>query len=342
MKKRKGLLLILGFFVATSLSACSGSWYVKEADITIEKGIFTYCAVQAYDQAYQITNISSNQIWDEEIDGKPVTDWIKEQTIENIKTYIAIEEKFAEIALELTDEDKAEISERYENEWILNGLLEYYGKIGVSQYDYRAVVTNTVKKEKLLVYYSDKLSENISGEMMQSYLEENYSSFMFVSFAYTDEAGESNKEEYQRLCSKVKEKETTLEALIKEYLESSRTDVSTSAQSTEEGGRLDIAISRDSYKFVTDFKEQLFEADNGAILYFDDTTNHTYNIVKKTNIIGDNYFMDQEKENILVVLREQAFAELLGEFVAGYDYKINSANVNSTNYKELISATTTS
>ena len=70
------------------------------------------------------------------MDGVSSEEWIKNKALEYCQRYVAIEKKFEELDLSLTEEENKEISSTIDSFWDTNG--ELYEKTAFPRIQYRA------------------------------------------------------------------------------------------------------------------------------------------------------------------------------------------------------------
>lgn len=206
---------------AASLSGCADSGYLMEiADVQIRNGIylsyqFTQAGnakskvSQAKEEAGEDTTI--DDLFAEQIDGVPVSDWIKSETMLDLRRYVAIQKLAEADNIALTDEERNEINSEI-NEWWdaedmyaqyiygTNTMGEYYESIGIGKESVRDLNLNEALGEKLFKSYYDKDgSIAVSDEDYNAYLTDNYASVFVLKIPYEDYQGitvtEENKPE---------------------------------------------------------------------------------------------------------------------------------------------------
>ena len=98
---------------AVSLSSCGADtkWAARSSDTELRAGIYIYNLLNEYYAAMDHMTDTDTDVLNITIDEKPSREWILEQTKEDLRKYIAVENKFTELGMELSDDDKTAIKE---------------------------------------------------------------------------------------------------------------------------------------------------------------------------------------------------------------------------------------
>lgn len=176
---KKIMAFIASVSVLWSLCACSDqSWSVRSGDTSMTMGAYVLFEYESYNEAMQELGITQQSekvvISNKKIGDKKASDWIKEKTLEKCKTFLYIENKFKEMNLSFTDDEKAEINASVDNYWGQVGSM--WEKKGVSKESFAAVVGEYPKKsEKIFKAIYDKDGTNpVSDDDIEKYVKENY------------------------------------------------------------------------------------------------------------------------------------------------------------------------
>ena len=105
---KKALCLLLALCMAASLGACyseDNTWAAKHGDDVMPIGSYIYYLSSAYTDAG--SRVSANdKILEGTIDGQGAKEWIKDRALAYIGAYYYVCDKFDELGLALTDEDR--------------------------------------------------------------------------------------------------------------------------------------------------------------------------------------------------------------------------------------------
>lgn len=196
---------------AVSMAGCVDTGYIGTVDgMDIRNGIYLWCMQTAYGDAHtEVSEVKSeagdtseiSNLFEETVDGKPANDWIKENTVAELRRYVAVNRLFEENGLALTAEENADIQDYVNGIWDnedwyaqyiygTNTMGEYYDSIGMGVDTVRDVYTTNKKEAKLLeALYSEGGAKAVPAEELNSYLTENYANVKYIELPFTDMYG---------------------------------------------------------------------------------------------------------------------------------------------------------
>lgn len=311
--------VILG--IALTRDNDTGSYLTLDSYKVTEQHYIYYCA-RGYDAAYVETGIYDSSIWDQKIDGKSTADWIKEYANEQAERYLVVNRLFNELGLEFTQEEINIINDEVNELWIYGGVGNAYEKLGIEQLIYNDIYTTEKRVEKLAAYFSDELSTSISEQDIESYLVDNYASVIYFAMSYTDGDSESTEDEYEAYCKQV-ENGKSLEELVKEFEADDNEFVVTSIASGN--GRTDTVITASGSGFPLDYVKELFAAENGELIPYDDTAGNIYVLSQRMDILADDYYINLYHDEIVDTLLAERLEDKLAVNADGYEIKIHRA-----------------
>ncbi len=124
-----------------------------------------------------------------EIEGKNGKDWIYDDATKQMQIYAAVESKFDEYGLALTDEEKEAVQLYCDQLW--DNAEQFYNKMGISQKSYQSIYLNNTKRSKLFEHlYSEGGEYGVPDSDIKSYLDENYALINYIDMELRD--GEGN------------------------------------------------------------------------------------------------------------------------------------------------------
>lgn len=137
----------------------------------------------------------------EKVDGKSATEWVKEQTMLNIRKYAAVEKLAEKYGITLSDEELASINADVSSMWNEDNYYaqyfygtdtigEYYDSIGIGKESLKQSYINEGLSDKLFLHYYDTDGETpVSDEDFDAFLKENYAAVKLIELEYDDYAG---------------------------------------------------------------------------------------------------------------------------------------------------------
>ncbi len=195
----------------TSMAGCVDTGYVGTVDnMEIRNGIYLWCMQTAYGDAHtQITEVKEEagdtsevtDVFAQTVDGKPALDWVKDNTVVELRRYVAVNRLFEENGLALSAEEVADVNDYVNQLWDTedmyaqyiygtNTMGEYYDSIGMGMDTVRDVYTTNQKEAKLIeALYSEGGSKALPAEEIDTYLTDNYANVKYIEVPFTDMYG---------------------------------------------------------------------------------------------------------------------------------------------------------
>ena len=197
--------------MVSSLTACGEktTWGAVIDGVQIPAGVFIYYLDTANYEAQQKlgeqTDTSADlspegaaaqssetvtlPLYSSQIDGVDSKQWIYDRATELMQEYAAVEAKFDEYGLTLSDDDKQSAQVYLDQIWDYAG--DYYTSMGVSENSYKSIFLNSSKKQKLFeTIYSEGGERAVSDDEIKTYLDENYALINYIDVELKD--GEGN------------------------------------------------------------------------------------------------------------------------------------------------------
>lgn len=173
--KRIGAVLV-AFSMVISITACADtSWVLKYGDKTVSSGLYLSFLMSAYSEAGTKITDTETELFKQKIEEKDVKDWIVERAEVLASQYIAVENKFDEMGLTLSETDQNEINQSMKTEW--PNVSAIYEQNGVGEASYKLYVTSRKKTTRLFEhYYSEKGVEPIANADLMVHYKENFAS----------------------------------------------------------------------------------------------------------------------------------------------------------------------
>lgn len=110
---KKIVSAILAVMMLISVSGCSSSdtsWIAKSGDITVPVGAYMYYGLNNYFMAMEKVDASKAFSKETQIDGVSTSEWIRNESLKNVKSAIAVRNKCKELGVEISEDDKASLS----------------------------------------------------------------------------------------------------------------------------------------------------------------------------------------------------------------------------------------
>lgn len=210
---------------AVSLSSCGADtkWAARSGDTELRAGIYIYNLLNEYYAAMDHMTDTDTDVLNITIDDKPSREWILEKTKEDLKKYVAVENKFTELGMELSEDDKNTV------DYIVNQMWPAYGTMmegyGISEDSYRDCYTNSMKNDEIfLKYYGEDGITPVSDDEIKQYMTDNYARVNYIALNLKDADGNLLKSDGKKEVMKMAEEYLQraedgedFDALVEEY-----------------------------------------------------------------------------------------------------------------------------
>lgn len=374
VKKLVTLLSICVFFISNT--ACSdNSWAIKNDTETLSTSVYVFYLMQSYQEAIQkLTQDekSTSDISNETIDGQSAPNWIVEKALKKCKELIAIEKKFKEMNLSLTEEENNKAQETTDSVWESSGSL-YEKNYGINKDSlHQASTLFNSKLDKIFhAIYGKDGTNYVSDDEINEYYKSNYIKLIFYSkmpYQNNDESSEenssdqedkskddSNSESENNENTEENKKTDTDESIQKEFGE--YVDAINSGNNTIEQIRdiikknndipddndplIEQVINPNLSSLATEVSEAVKKLDAGKATYI--KFNDVYLLLFKSASPVENPDLSKESErdNILYDMKNDEFESKIDEFISSINFNVNYNAINQYNplmFNKLINA----
>ncbi|MBR4555076.1 MAG: hypothetical protein IKO27_05725 [Ruminococcus sp.] len=262
---RKTAALLACAVIASTVTGCSDTTYsIKFDGEEVKAGVYIgYLQNELTNQLYMLSNTGdTDDVFSNQVDGKSLSDYVKDNSLKDIKEYAGIKKQFAAEGLTLSDDELKEMNTGVKNSW--DSMGELYEYDGVSKESLKEIYRESLMRSKLFDhYYGTEGKEAPSAEDIQKYVNENYVRYKIISIYKSTETDETKKKEEND--AKLKERDDLYEKgkdysyedfdkLIDEYNESQKVpeddsstpDESTPDESTADESKTDASAADES------------------------------------------------------------------------------------------------
>lgn len=343
MKKITALLLTAA--MCLSFTACSDDGIAMEIEgQEIPAGIYIIQQLSALNEAVDSEDYNAEiGMWDNEIDGKPIIEWVEDKAMENMKVYGQINKMFDEANLELDEDALDAIDYAVETYWPTYEAA--YQKIGISKSSYELYETNNQKYKMLFLhYYGENGTEPIKDEDLKDYYATDFAQFQVIGFSTLDPktftalegtAKQAVKENAQAYLKRAQDGEDMVD-LINERAAEYAKELGEDAPEVDESADYIYTIKKDtdSYYVSSDVAADIFSSvDIGEIALLDD--NNGYYVVKRLEVSPDQEDFEELRNTLLADLKNDDFVEILTAKSADLDVKLHEKSIKRYKVKKL-------
>lgn len=176
----------------------NSTWIAKYNDQTVNAGVYLFYQSQAYEDAMNKLKKDNEDldvsdlkaVKNLQIDGKSVSDWVKEQAMENIRIFCAVNEKFDEYELSIDEADRDQIKQMTDNWEMIDQMYNFSGE-GIGKESLVAIQEFQLKQDKVFehIYGKDGI-EAYSDNEIQDYLAGNKARVKMITMDLKDTEGE--------------------------------------------------------------------------------------------------------------------------------------------------------
>lgn len=207
---RKAAAGVLALAVTASLCGCDKGYLMTVDGISIRNGVYLSFQQSAYSSAG--TKIQEEKqdddsdssaeidVFSETVEGKPASDWIKEETMKQVRKYVAVQRMCEENGITLTADEISEMSSDLQKTWDednfyvqyafgFNTMGEYYESMGIGLDSMKEIRKVNMLSDKLFMhFYGAKGTHPVTDDEINEYLTENYASVKMLTLNYSDYA----------------------------------------------------------------------------------------------------------------------------------------------------------
>ena len=326
--------------MALSLTACGEDTATigKIGGIDVPAGIYLYNSVGVYNEVSMKKTEEQASVWDVTVDGKTAEQYITDEALLRTKKFVAIEKKFDELGLTLTEKEKDYYIKSAESAY--EQSKEAFIDSGISVDSLSKLVINDAKYAALFAAYYDAETgiEPIKASEINKYIKDNYARVEIVQVSLKDADGNllkgADKEKaINRAKSYLKRAETEDFAAIiydesnyrlKQSAESSGTEYEPFVYNPDEIEEysLEEIIDKEYPPVPASAAEEIFahKADGKPFLI---ESSENYYVVKRLNILEREGIVDTYKATVLQALKSEEFKALETKWAEELDMEWN-------------------
>ncbi|MBQ8567596.1 MAG: hypothetical protein IJ446_00070 [Oscillospiraceae bacterium] len=189
--------------MAASMTACGEDtiYCGTSQGEDIPSGLYIYYLMDAYFEATQTLTEQQNSgettetdVFAITIDNVNARSWIASEAQDSLREHLAIEQKFNEYGLTLSEEEIQAAEINCESMWDYYG--EFYEGYGISQESFLRTYLNGLKSDMLFEYvYGENGERTVPDETIRDYMKENYALVNYISMNLVDGEGNLLKSE---------------------------------------------------------------------------------------------------------------------------------------------------
>lgn len=232
--KRTAAIVAAVCVTVSSMASCSSStdYSITANDTKINAGVYINYILnemsnQMYSMYYSGEITDPAECLDKDIDGKDFKTYVKDKALESTREFAAIQAKFDELGLKLSDEDAQAVKDSVSSAWSSQG--DYYEYEGISKES--LTQCNELSYKRTAIFnsmYGEGGTDEVTADELQNFVNENYIRYKIINISKSsetdEEAAKAENEEAKALWEEYLEKGKDLDfasfdTLIDEYSE---------------------------------------------------------------------------------------------------------------------------
>lgn len=250
--------------LAVSATGCNGSpeWVMKTDRYSMGSGAYLDIMMTSINSAgSQVDMKATEDLFKQKIDDKSVSDWIQEDAERQAKIYMAVNEKFAEDGLELSEEELSTLDAQIASYYPQYQMYYGYEVKGISEDSFRESMLLAAKQSKLFQnLYGEGGTKAVSNEEAKQYYSEHvakYKAIPLTKDSGDDETAEKNNQDLKTKAEGYLERINNGESIDDVYAEHQ-------TSMHNENTTLAFSYMYDTDEKIPALKEAVFNAEIGG------------------------------------------------------------------------------
>ena len=324
------------------MTACSqdNSWAMKSGDETIPIGAYICNLIMSRQSAMQKAD-SSKDLFEQQIDGKDASAWIKEDALTNTKAIVFLDNKMKELNLSISEEEQTQIESVTNSNWTqLETLFEQHG---VSKESYKLAYTEqSVKMNKVFnAIYGKDGTQAVSDSEIQDFFNQHYTNFEYIivplfdvnqssegaETALSDDDIAAAKKEFDDYAAKINSGSMTMAEAVEAFKNS---DYSVTEDDILQNVTVDFEEQSASYP--AEFIEMLndMKVDEAKTIQLSMSSGDVYALAVKRDIAkaaGEYLGSESNRSSVLGSMKYEEFMNTLKEETAKLEVTLNDSAI---------------
>ena len=318
--------------MVSGLAACSTGedtkWVAKYGETTVPAGVYIDKLISSYTTIVSQLDAEVKDPLKEQIDGVSVSQKITEDAQQQLHEYIAIERKFAEMGLTVSDADTAAIEQNVDQFWAYVG--ETYQANGVSRESYVLSYLNGAKRSQIFqAIYGEGGTDAVPEQELKDKFYNDYAKILVIPATYNNSASSSSSESSGDAQAKADEAKQKASDLIDKYLEQAKAATTleemenvvyeakkeiTGNESLEKpaSGESFTIFSRDSSPYTDEMTDAVFNASYGVPTKVE--TDTTIYLFVRYDISENEADFTAYRTSLVSALRSDAFSDQVAQW----------------------------
>lgn len=195
MKMKKLAALLMSAVLALGLTGCIGNLYENVCTVDgtdISAGLYQMAQYSAYNNALTARADSEKPVWDQKIEDKNATDWVRDRTEVLVRRYVAVQRLAREHGVSVSSEGQESI-EQLMSYWYI--LEENYTKMGIAQETVHRYMNNEdLGRQLMQAVYKEGGELYVPDDELKQAYSEKYARLSFLTIPTTTSEGTDVKD----------------------------------------------------------------------------------------------------------------------------------------------------
>ena len=205
----------LALLLAGSMTACGGdtSWTHRSGDDVVTSGMYIGLSINALNSASALEGYDKSvSPFKQKLEGKDAVQWVKDEADEMAREYLAVNQKFNEMGLTLSESEINSVDYTVNFYWTTLGLGNTYTEAGCSKESFAKIYTNSAKQSRIFqAIYGEGGEKEVAESELKTIFANDYAKGTYFTVSLTGEDGKAltgrelveKKEEAQKLADRV-------------------------------------------------------------------------------------------------------------------------------------------
>lgn len=343
---KKIVSAILAAMMLISVSGCGASdtsWIAKSGDNTVPVGAYMYYGLNNYFMAMEKVDASKAFSKETQIDGVSTSEWIRNESLKNVKSAIAIRNKCKELGIEITEDEKADLT-KSTSAFYKQMESTIFAPNGISETSILYTTEDVYYRDLLFKKYYDVGGiEEISQSEIEQFAKNERARVKWIEIQLKDGNGNLLKSEGKAEMKKMAEDYIRrfnagedFDALIAEHEEYYKKLIADATgeepksefedEEVEKEYPNEVIIFKDGTVPTEDLNKAIFEkAKIGTPILLEG--DETYYVVLRYDIIEREDYMEENRMTFLYSMKDGEFDAMVAKWAEEADITINEDSV---------------
>ena len=330
---KKGLAFGMALMMAGSMAACAGgdtTWAAKAGDLTVPAGVYISQVMNAYYTVAAELPQDTKDPLKEQIDGVLASDKMISDAKANLNKFIAVEQKFNELGLTMSDADTTLVNQMADSYWQYLG--EGYQANGFSKDSYVMMTANDQKRQLIFnAIYGEGGSEAVPEQELKDKFYNDFAKIILIPLNFSQSEDAEQKESDNKKAREIVDKylkQAQAGKDMEEIVYEAQKEVTGNEELEKpEPGTSFSFLSKENTNYDQKVIDAVFGAENGVPTVVE--TESSIYLFQRYDITENENDFTSRKEALIQLLRADEFNAKLDEWAAA----VSGVTYNDASFK---------